>query len=528
MDPSIKRMVRDQPVWTWGNASRPPDTSACNLETYIWIRQDETNRNCLSNYLIYQLIGRRSPQYRLPPFRRSGLDRDLGPDASGYSRSQEPTYPNSQPRAIRLQWNAFQSGLCSRPCLRATRISLQTGKSPAQLHWTKASRPYTAADGYKLVPPANIRNIPESEITIGERLQSAGYATAHYGKWHIMGGGPEKHGYDESDGETSNNDAAPHKGDNPVDIFGMGRRAAAFMEKHSRAGKPFFIQMSYHALHYPENAKPATVEKYRKILTGASEKAIGRAAIAENLDEGVGLLLEKIDALGIAENTYVVYMSDNGGGGNSRSRPISGGKGDVREGGIRVPLIIRGPGIDANSWSHQAVVGYDLYNTFSELAGITAPMPANTEGGSFVHLLKGMEKPVKRPREELVFHFPHYQGDTPHSAILLGDYKLLHYYETGESQLYHLASDLKESNDLSQKIPEKAAELNQRLSNYLAAIGADLPACNPQFDPANPPRVERVAIVAETGKEEATASAVAKIAGFAKTKIDPRGPIESQ
>lgn len=387
----------------------------------------------------------------------------------------------------------FSQAYAPAPVCAPTRISLQTGKSPAQMHWTKASRPYTAADGFKLIPPQNIRSIPDSEITIGERLQSAGYATAHYGKWHIMGGGPEKHGYDESDGETSNNDAAPHKGDNPVDIFGMGRRAADFMEKHFRAGKPFFIQMSYHALHYPENAKPATVEKYRKILTGASEKAIGRAAIAENLDEGVGLLLEKIEALGIAENTYVVYMSDNGGGGGggSRSRPISGGKGDVREGGIRVPLIIRGPGIDANSWSHQAVVGYDLYNTFSELAGITAPMPANTEGGSFVHLLKGMEKPVKRPREELVFHFPHYQGDTPHSAILLGDYKLLHYYETGESQLYHLASDLKESNDLSQKIPEKAAELNQRLSNYLAAIGADLPASNPQFDPANPPRVER-------------------------------------
>ena len=167
----------------------------------------------------------------------------------------------------------------------------------------------------------------------------------------------------------------------------------------------------------------------------------------------VGLLLEKIDALGIAENTYVVYMSDNGGGGNSGSRPISGGKGDVREGGIRVPLIIRGPGIDANSWSHQTVVGYDLYNTLSELAGITATMPANTGGGSFVHLLKGEERPVQRPREELVFHFPHYQGDTPHSAIIRGDYKLLHYYETGKSQLYHLASDLKESNDLSRKIP---------------------------------------------------------------------------
>ncbi len=385
----------------------------------------------------------------------------------------------------------FSQAYAPAPVCAPTRISLQTGKSPAQMHWTKASRPYTAADGFKLIPPQNIRSIPDSEITIGEQLQSAGYATAHYGKWHIMGGGPEKHGYDESDGETSNNDAAPHKGDNPVDIFGMGRRAAAFMEKHSKAGKPFFIQMSYHALHYPQNAKPATIEKYQKVLPGANEKAIGRAAIAENLDEGVGLLLEKIDALNIADNTYVIYMSDNGGGGNSRSRPISGGKGDVREGGIRVPLIIRGPGIEANSWSHQAVVGYDLYNTFSELAGIMKPMPENTEGGSFTHLLKGEERPVQRPREELVFHFPHYQGDTPHSAILLGDYKLLHYYETGESKLYNLAHDLKESKDLSDKMPEKADELHRRLTSYLVNIGAKLPVPNPQYDAANPPRIER-------------------------------------
>ena len=390
-----------------------------------------------------------------------------------------------------LQGMRFSQAYAPAPVCAPTRISLQTGKSPAQLHWTKASRPYTAADGFKLIPPQNIRNIPESEITIGERLQSAGYATAHYGKWHIMGGGPEKHGYDESDGETSNGDAAPHKGDNPVDIFGMGRRAAAFMEKSQKAGKPFFIQMSYHALHYPENAKPTTRAKYEKILKGGNEKSIGRAALAENLDEGVGLLLEKIDALGIADETYVIYMSDNGGGGNSRSRPISGGKGDVKEGGIRVPLIIRGPGIEANSWSHQAVVGFDLYNTFSELAGIEEPAPANTEGGSFVHLLKGEERPVKRPREELVFHFPHYQGDTPHSAIMLGNYKLLRFYETGKLELYDLSKDLRESANLADSMPEKTADLRERLDTYLAAIDAGMPEINPQYDPSKPPEIRR-------------------------------------
>ncbi len=406
-----------------------------------------------------------------------------------YSKSEVVETPNLLKLA--KQGMRFSQAYSPAPVCSPTRLSLQNGKSPGQNHWTKASRPVTAADGFKLIPPPNIRNISSDEFTIGELLQEAGYATAHYGKWHINGGGPEVHGYDESDGETENADAAPHKGDNPVDIFGMGKRAADFMKRSIQADKPFFIQLSYNALHYPENAKPATVAKYRKLMPNGNERSIGRAAIGENLDEGIGLLMAQVDELGIADNTYVVYMSDNGGGSGGERNPLSGGKGDVREGGIRVPLFIRGPGIEADSWSHQAMVGYDFYNTFAEWAGYTKPLPKNIEGGSITHLLKGEERPVQRPHDELVFHFPHYQGDTPHSAILLGDYKLLRYYETGESKLYNLAQDLKESNDLSQKMPEKADELNRRLTNYLTKIGADLPVPNPQFDPANPPRVER-------------------------------------
>jgi arylsulfatase A len=413
------------------------------------------------------------------------------------SVQMHPDIPNSKsevvetPNLLKLagQSMRFSQAYSPAPVCSPTRISLQTGKSPAQNHWTKASRPYIATDGFKLIPPQNIRDIPDDEFTIGELLQSCGYATAHYGKWHIAGGGPKRHGYDESDGDTSNGDAAPHKGDNPVDIFGMGKRAAAFMAKNVTAGKPFFIQMSYHALHYPENAKPATVAKYKKLMPNGNEKAIGRAAIGENLDEGIGLLMTKIDALGIADNTYIVYMSDNGGGGGGGRNPMSGGKGDVKEGGIRVPLFIHGPGIDANSWSHQAVVGYDFYNTFSEWAGYNNPLPKNIEGGTITHLLNGDEHPVQRSRDGLVFHFPHYQGDTPSSAIIQGDYKLIHYYETGESQLYNLAEDLKESRDLSSAMPEKAKAMEAELFSRLNDIGAELPAVNPQYDPNNPPQI---------------------------------------
>ena len=166
------------------------------------------------------------------------------------------------------------------------------------------------------------------------------------------------------------------------------------------ASKSDFIQMSYHALHYPENANRALVEKYRAKNPSGNDKEIGRAAIAEDLDRGVGELMAKIDALGIADNTCVIYMSDNGG---SARRALPGGKGGVWEGGIRVPPIIRGPGIAADSWCHQRVVGHDLYNTFCELAGVEQPLPSNIEGGSITHLLRGVDEAVKRPREEVVF-----------------------------------------------------------------------------------------------------------------------------
>ena len=413
------------------------------------------------------------------------------------SVQMHPDIPNSKsavvetPNLLKLakQGMRFSQGYSPASVCAPTRLSLQNGKSPGQNHWTKASRPYTAADGFKLIPPPNIRNITDDEFTIGELLQEVGYATAHYGKWHVNGGGPEVHGYDESDGETGNEHAAPHKGDNPVDIFGMGKRAAEFMEKSIEADKPFFIQLSYNALHYPENARPDTFAKYRKLMPNGNERSIGRAAIGENLDEGIGLLMAKVDELGIADNTYVIYMSDNGG--NVRGGPLSGGKGDVREGGIRVPLFIRGPRIESNSWSHEAVVGYDFYNTFAEWAGYKKPLPKNIEGGSITHLLAGSDKPVTRSREGLVFHFPHYQGDTPHSTLIKGDHKLLHFYETNTSQLYNLAKDLRESKDLSKSQPELASSMESELFSRLKAIGADLPEVNPNYDPNNPPQIRR-------------------------------------
>ena len=418
----------------------------------------------------------------------NGLSVAMHPDVSGSKSDicQTPHLEKLAASGLRFSAAYSPASVCS-----PTRVSLQTGKSPAQLHWTKASPIITAADGYKLIPPMHGKDLPAEETTIAEILRKAGYATAHYGKWHLGGGGPEKHGYEESDGDTGNQDAAPFTDPNPVDIFGMSERAVNFMEKNTKAGKPFFIQLSYHALHYPENALEATKEKYVQMASGRDEKGVLRAAITENLDTGVGMIVDGVDRLGIAENTYVIYMSDNGGGGGGRAA-LSGGKGSVWEGGIRVPLIVRGPGVEPNSFCHTRVVGYDLFPTFCELAGVTELLPSGIEGGSIVSLLTGAEDPVKRPREELVFHFPHYQSaDGPHTAVLLGNLKLIRFYETGEQKLFDLSNDIGERRDLANQMPERVEELAARLDRYLKDVGAALPTENPKYDPANPPQDQR-------------------------------------
>lgn len=399
------------------------------------------------------------------------------------AESRGDVYQTPNLERLAAQGMRFSCAYAPAPVCSPTRISIMTGKSPAALHWTKAAPPET---GRKLIEPRNVKSISASETTIGDLLRKAGYATAHYGKWHISGGGPQRHGFDESDGDTGNENAFQFTDPNPVDIFGMADRAAAFMEKNSKANKPFYIQLSWNALHAAENANKATIAKYEQKLGGENRKRVATAAITEDLDTGVGRVMAAIERLGLTSNTYVIYTSDNGAGGGKKA--LKGGKGDVYEGGIRVPMIVRGPGIEPNSWCHVPIVGYDFLPTFCEWAGITkASLPAGIEGGSITTLLShGGDVDVKRPREELVFHFPHYQGDTPHSAIRVGDLKLLHFYEDGHDELYDLSQDLSERKNLATQRAKDAHQLRDKLQQYLAAVDAQLPTPNSDFDPDQP------------------------------------------
>ncbi|MFM7055505.1 MAG: sulfatase [Planctomycetota bacterium] len=413
----------------------------------------------------------------------SGLSVAMHPDVRG-SRNTSHQTPSLEKLAS--QGMRFTMGYAPAPVCSPTRISIQTGKSPAQLHWTKAAPP---EPGHKLTEPRLIKSLDPSETTVAELLNSAGYTTAHYGKWHLSGGGPGEHGYDEHDGDTGNEQAFRFVDPNPVDIFGMAERAESFMKRSRDAGKPFYIQLSWNALHASGNARKTTLAKYQAAMQGANDKSVSVAAITEDLDEGVGRVLQSLDQLKLTDSTYVIYMGDNGASGN-RGSALRGGKGGVWEGGIRVPFIVRGPGIEPNSWCHTPVVGFDLLPTFCEWAGIPASnIPANVEGGSLAALLaRSGRGEVRRARDFLVFHFPHYQGsDGPQSALLKGTTKLIRFLEDDHVELYDLAKDIGESTNLATAQPETARQLNTELSGYLAAIDAQMPTANPDYDPNAPP-----------------------------------------
>jgi len=413
---------------------------------------------------------------------------------AGLSIHMDPKIPNSKSGVVQTPNIAalakagmrFSNAYAPAPVCSPTRASLQTGKSPAQLNWTKAGPSVRPASNHRMLVPICTRDLPRAEISIAKLLGAAGYRTAHYGKWHLGRGGPGAHGYHEHDGATGNEDAADFPAPNSVDIFGMGQRAVAFMKKSASAGKPFFVQMSYYALHYGRLARPETLAKYRKLVTRRNPRAVSQAAIAEDLDTGVGLLLKEMKTAGLDRNTYVIYMSDNGGGGGGRNQALRGGKGSLYEGGIRIPFVIRGPGIKAGSICSVPIVGYDLLPTFCKLAGVKTKPPGGVEGGNFSHLLRGSSRPVVRQYEDICFHFPHYQGQSPQSTIRRGDYKLIHFWQENRDELYNLSSDLGEQKDISGSKPEIAASLLKHLMAYLRSVGAKLPTKNPNYDPDKP------------------------------------------
>ena len=415
---------------------------------------------------------------------------------NGTSVQMHPTVRGSKsdfyrtPHLERLaaQGLRFSQAYAPAPMCAPSRASFQTGKSPAQLRMTNVGRGSSPEPWERLELEDHSSRLSQDEITIGEQLQTAGYATAWFGKWHLGSrAGPEAHGYDESDGATGNSEGVTEDPENPKDVFGITKRGIEFMEQNVKAEKPFYLQLWHYAVHDPIETKPESASAAASRRAGRTHFLPTVAGMTADLDTGLGMILDKVSELGISDNTYIVYMSDHGAGLNvSSNLPLALGKGCLTEGALRVPLIISGPGVATNAFCSVPAVGWDLYPTFCRLAGVEKELPKGIEGIDLKPLFKTGAWPDQKPRrDEIAFHFPHYgQGATrsPHSTIIVDGLKLYRHYEWDLLQLYDLNRDVGERNDLAKQMPEKVEMLTNRLDEYLAKVDAGMPSPNADFD----------------------------------------------
>ena len=419
--------------------------------------------------------------------------------------SKSDYYQTPAVETLASEGMVFSNAYAPSPMCSPSRASVQTGKSPAQLGLTDIIRQFMVQKTpsrvpekwrrfreeqfeQKLVSGESRLGIPDKEVTIAEFIKSVNshYVTAHFGKWHLGSGGPYLHGYDAQDGETWNSEGQLYP-PNPKDTFGISDRAIHFLEKRKKDKRPYFLQVSYYAVHRDVIALPKTINAYKALPSGQRHKNPAHAAMTEDLDTSVGSILEAINRLGMEDSTYVFYMSDNGAYllGITNNRPLAKGKAMVWEGGIRVPFIVKGPGIKPGSQSDVPVIGWDLFPTIADLIGSNSQLPAGIEGGSLRSVLTENTGRVERLRgEQLVWFYPHYQdsiGVTPQSAIRIGKYKLIEEFESGEMFLYDLSSDLSETTNLVKSMPSKANELHTRLHSYLREVDAKYPTQNSEY-----------------------------------------------
>ena len=363
----------------------------------------------------------------------------------------------------------------------------------------------------RLVPIPNKSGLAKENITVADALKAAGYVTGIFGKWHLAGRDgvePDEQGFDvvfESHDRWSKKKAP----DNPKGIYSLTQAACEFMEKNKH--HPFFLYLPHYAIHTGLQARQSTLSKFMAKKPGAQHNDALYAACTYDLDDGVGILLKKLQHLGLEKNTLVVFTSDNGGTQQSSQEPLRGNKGSYYEGGIREPFIVRWPGVTApGSHCDVPVINVDLYPTFLAAAGAPVPAGKMIDGESLLPLLKG-KGPLDR--QSIFWHFPGYLDkpvlrgreldvrsgfrSRPVSVIHKGDWKLHLYQEEWQLdggraklasnhavELYNLKDDIGERNDLANKEVAKRDELLDELLAWQKSINAPVPHHpNPKYDP---------------------------------------------
>ncbi len=368
------------------------------------------------------------------------------------SRSHDLKMPNLEQLATRGM--VFSQAYAAHPKCECSRAALLMGRSTTSLnavvkhasHWS-ASPADSLANTLKRAAPA--------------------YRAAHFGKWQWPTS-PEQFGYDAHDGITQNEDGDAADPNDPKLSFSLTRRAQEYITRQTQERHPFFLQISYYAVHQRPQALAETLRKYESSQSSNGKNGKGGpvfSAMSEDLDTCIGSLLQTLESLGISKNTFVIYTSDNGG----RSPALKGGKTLCDEGGIRVPLIIAGPGIRPASVSQTPVISYDLLPTVLDFAAPKFTPPSGIEGGSWKPVLTHAGAgTVRRPIPRMVWHHD-VEIEHPQTALRKGDLKLLYYWDTRQTFLYNLAKDLGEQHDLAREKPAQTAELLAELRSHVRA-----------------------------------------------------------
>jgi arylsulfatase A-like enzyme len=394
----------------------------------------------------------------------------------------------------------FTDAYSASPVCSPTRAALITGLAPARLNILQhgADGPMFWPEDRKIQPPVTEHILPLEQVTLAERLKEAGYATGFFGKWHLSGsavkeddpstGGPQFYpdhqGFDVNIGGCGK--GGPPTYFDPYDIPTLKPRKKGeylserladetidWMRDHK--DKPMFVNLWTYNPHWPFEAPADLIAKYEGKEGPGLVNAIYGAQI-EATDRAVGRLLDEIEKLGIADNTLLIFTSDNGGwSGATDNRPLRKGKGFLYEGGIRVPLIIRWPSVSRTGVTDATpVISMDLTATILDATGVLLKNDEVLDGSSLKPILEGKEV----SREPLFFHYPHWsfhKENRPGSAIRDGKYKLILRYDDDSLELYDLEADLSEKNDLAGELPELAAKLRAKLEAWLDETGARLP-----------------------------------------------------
>jgi arylsulfatase A len=376
----------------------------------------------------------------------------------------------------------FTSAYAAQSICSPSRAAILTGKTPARLHLTTYLPGRADSPAQKLLHPTIAKQVGLEEKTIPRYFKAAGYTTAAIGKWHAGGPGfgPAEHGFDVVQTATVN--TAPSTTEGSKGEYALTGFAEKFIE--ASRDRPFLLYLAHNTPHIPYKALPERAAKF----SGAFEPVY--AAVIETLDDVVGRVLAKIESLGLAEKTIVIFTSDNGGlhvpeGSHARvthNTPYRAGKGFLYEGGLRIPLIVRWPGrVPAGRVSDVPVVNTDWIPTLLELAGLAAP--AGLDAISIAPLLTGRSALPPRP---FFWHFPHYnnQGGRPGGAMRDGNWKLVEFYDAVEApELYDLAADIGENTNLAAQQPDRVRTMRAALARWRTAINAQSNTPNPNFNP---------------------------------------------